>query len=64
MLLSIVDHSREHPPAGTGWQLNYARKVMFYARHHPDDEGEATVFTPVDFEIRSRCVYRKLHPSC
>jgi hypothetical protein len=35
-------HSREHPPAGTEWQLNYARKIMFYARHHPDDEGEAT----------------------
>ena len=43
------DHSREHPPAGTEWQLNYARKVMFYARHHPDDEGEATGFTPVGF---------------
>src|ERR1700675_1981670 len=32
-------HSREHPRAGTEWQLNYARKIMFYARHHPDDEG-------------------------
>jgi hypothetical protein len=32
-------HSREHPPAGTEWQLNYAREIMFYARHHPDDEG-------------------------
>jgi hypothetical protein len=39
MLLSIVDHSRKHPPAGTEWQLNYAREIMFYALHHPDDEG-------------------------
>jgi len=27
-------HRREHPPAGTEWQLNYAREW-----HHPDDEG-------------------------
>src|ERR1700730_2297318 len=27
-------HSRELPPAGTEWQLNYAPKW-----HHPDDEG-------------------------